>query len=260
MLRKLPVTFARLLVSPPPPLASTVRRHVSSSSSTPTTPGLTGGMKEFFASSTTGDKQVVGRSWHASELRVKSFNDLHCLWFVCLKERNYLLSERLYYRQMQQAAPEGGRLHKVKKTMAAIKVVIGERARAAKAMEADLERAKVAAALEGALSGRGEETGAGAGGVDTPVETLEEEKNRTALERRKQLMDVRGVGCGIWWGGVERGLFPSPPFFLFVFHCDCNSRTYAPTTTRTHTHVLLNPPPSGACDVQKVREKVHGAC
>lgn len=48
-----------------------------------------------------------------------------------------LLSERLYYRQVGQAAAEGDRLLKVKKTMARIKVVIGERARAKEAYERD---------------------------------------------------------------------------------------------------------------------------
>ena len=90
------------------------------------------GMEEFFAAPLPEGKapQRAGRSWLASELRLKSFEDLHRLWFVCLKERNYLLTERLYFRQMMQAQPEAERLRKVKKTMGAIKVVIGERARA----------------------------------------------------------------------------------------------------------------------------------
>ena len=80
---------------------------------------------------------LAGRSWDAAELRLKSQADLHALWFLCLKERNMLLSERLYYRQVGQAAPEGERLRKVRKTMAKIKVVVGERARAAQALARD---------------------------------------------------------------------------------------------------------------------------
>lgn len=75
----------------------------------------------------------AGRAWTAAELRLKSFDDLHKLWFVCLKERNMLLSDRLYHKQVGQAAPDGNRLHSVKKTMAMIKVVLGERRRAATA-------------------------------------------------------------------------------------------------------------------------------
>ena len=79
----------------------------------------------------------AGRAWDAAELRLKSKEDLHALWFLCLKERNMLLSERLYYRQVGQMAPEGERLRKTRKTMARIKVVVGERARAEQAMERD---------------------------------------------------------------------------------------------------------------------------
>lgn len=52
----------------------------------------------------------AGRAWLASELRLKSFDDLHRLWFICLKERNMLLTERLYYKQVGQAQPDPHRL------------------------------------------------------------------------------------------------------------------------------------------------------
>jgi large subunit ribosomal protein L47 len=35
-----------------------------------------------------------GRSWTVQELRRKSWDDLHCLWWKCIKERNRLATER----------------------------------------------------------------------------------------------------------------------------------------------------------------------
>jgi hypothetical protein len=100
-------------------------------------------LEEFFPPpASEGAPQPAGRAWLASELRGKGFPDLHGLWFVCLKERNFLLTERLYYRGLGYSLPDAARLRSVKKTMAAIKVVIGERARASKALEQDKEREK----------------------------------------------------------------------------------------------------------------------
>jgi large subunit ribosomal protein L47 len=71
-----------------------------------------------------------GRAWKADELRLKSFEDLHTLWYVLLKERNMLLSERERARMRKlQRMPQVDRLVKVRLSMARIQAVLEERKR-----------------------------------------------------------------------------------------------------------------------------------
>jgi large subunit ribosomal protein L47 len=43
---------------------------------------------------------IIGRPWFASELRQKSFKDLHTLWYVCLREKNLLATQKEEVRRM----------------------------------------------------------------------------------------------------------------------------------------------------------------
>ncbi|KAG9615169.1 hypothetical protein KCU69_g24025, partial [Aureobasidium melanogenum] len=71
-----------------------------------------------------------GRAWTIVELRAKDFEDLHKLWWVCVRERNRLATER-YARK--KAKPGYGdyeseeREAQVKLTQRAIKHVLTER-------------------------------------------------------------------------------------------------------------------------------------
>ncbi|KAG0289164.1 54S ribosomal protein L4 mitochondrial [Linnemannia gamsii] len=90
------------------------------------------GVEEFFenAKSIPTEKSWTGRAWRASELRVKSFDDLHKLWFVLLKERNVLAAQKEEARRFhisKQYFSNKGRQIKCQKSMARIKFVLNER-------------------------------------------------------------------------------------------------------------------------------------
>ncbi|GAA6008263.1 hypothetical protein JCM10207_000058 [Rhodosporidiobolus poonsookiae] len=77
----------------------------------------------------------TSRSWTAPELRRKSFPELHQLWYVLLRERNVLLTQREEARRVRvdlggfAAVPD--KLRMCQKSMARIKQVISERRHAA---------------------------------------------------------------------------------------------------------------------------------
>lgn len=85
----------------------------------------------------------AGRAWEACELRLKSFDDLHKLWYVCLKERNALATERETARAVRKPMDDPTRIRKVRLTMNRIKQVLSERAR----LEANGDEEKLAQAM-----------------------------------------------------------------------------------------------------------------
>ncbi|KAG6831940.1 hypothetical protein H0H92_006541 [Tricholoma furcatifolium] len=92
---------------------------------------LTGeGKYEVFEDQASKSKQT-GRSWRASELRLKSFSDLHTLWYILLRERNLLATQKEETRRMgvMDTASQISltRLYHTRKSMARIKAVLNER-------------------------------------------------------------------------------------------------------------------------------------
>ncbi|KAI9599291.1 mitochondrial 39-S ribosomal protein L47 (MRP-L47)-domain-containing protein [Syncephalis fuscata] len=90
------------------------------------------GLLDFFEDGKALPKEsaYTGRAWRASELRQKSFDDLHKLWYVLLKERNLLSSqwaEAKRYGIMPQQFNNFGREVKCRKSMARILTVLRER-------------------------------------------------------------------------------------------------------------------------------------
>lgn len=84
------------------------------------------GLEEFFLHRTAGK---TGRPWAAAELRLKSFEDLHKLWFVLLKEKNMLATYKQQCKTNNLILQNPERFAKVRASMAAIKQVVGERSR-----------------------------------------------------------------------------------------------------------------------------------
>lgn len=52
--------------------------------------------------SSIANRLSTGRAWAVAELRKKSFDDLHCLWWTCVKERNRIRTQE-YERQRIKA-------------------------------------------------------------------------------------------------------------------------------------------------------------
>ncbi|KAK4292952.1 hypothetical protein Pmani_034316 [Petrolisthes manimaculis] len=89
-------------------------------------------LSEFFDDKKNwGEQEVkVGRSWKKDELRIKSNDDLHKLWFVLLKERNMLLTMEHDAKQEYRLFPNPERIDKVEDSMKNLEDVVVERNRA----------------------------------------------------------------------------------------------------------------------------------
>ncbi|KAF2180537.1 MRP-L47-domain-containing protein [Zopfia rhizophila CBS 207.26] len=77
-----------------------------------------------------GEDNAYGRAWTVNELRVKSWDDLHCLWWVCMRERNRLATEKIERNRIKAGFGDveaEARDKTVRKTMIAIQHTLTER-------------------------------------------------------------------------------------------------------------------------------------
>lgn len=71
-----------------------------------------------------------GRAWTVQELRQKSWEDLHCLWWICVKERNRLATEKITREQLKAGYGDfeaSERDKTIKLTQRAVRHVLTER-------------------------------------------------------------------------------------------------------------------------------------
>ncbi|XP_039016740.1 39S ribosomal protein L47, mitochondrial-like isoform X2 [Hibiscus syriacus] len=87
-------------------------------------------LEQFFeADRNLDDQKTCLRSkLKASELRLKSWDDLHKLWYVLLKEKNMLMTQRQMLQAQNLRFPNPERIPKARKSMCRIKQVLTERA------------------------------------------------------------------------------------------------------------------------------------
>ena len=69
----------------------------------------------------------MGRAWRAEELRLKSHDDLHKLWYVLLKEKNKLKSDYLMILQLRGQFFGYNDMSKIQLSMARLLTVVNER-------------------------------------------------------------------------------------------------------------------------------------
>ncbi|KAI1386191.1 MRP-L47-domain-containing protein [Hypoxylon trugodes] len=74
--------------------------------------------------------EEYGRAWTVEELRHKSWDDLHRLWWVCVKEKNRIATALKESKRLKLLSGDDeikARLQEVRKTMKAIKHTLTER-------------------------------------------------------------------------------------------------------------------------------------
>ncbi|XP_036609285.1 39S ribosomal protein L47, mitochondrial [Trichosurus vulpecula] len=100
------------------------------------------GLEEFFDDPKNWGEETVksGAAWTCEQLRYKSNEDLHKLWYVLLKERNMLLTLEQEAKRQRLPMPSPERLDKVSESMDALDKVVQERDDALRLLQTGQER------------------------------------------------------------------------------------------------------------------------
>ncbi|KAG9351225.1 hypothetical protein JZ751_025116 [Albula glossodonta] len=102
------------------------------------------GLNEFFDLPENWGEPTVksGAPWTAKQLRTKSNEDLHKLWYVLLKEKNMLLTIEQEAKRQRLSMPSPERLKKVERSMIRLDTVVKEREDAIRLLQTGQERAR----------------------------------------------------------------------------------------------------------------------
>ncbi|XP_042339768.1 39S ribosomal protein L47, mitochondrial [Plectropomus leopardus] len=102
------------------------------------------GLEEFFdLPENWGQSDVKsGAPWTAKQLRTKSNEDLHKLWYVLLKEKNMLLTLQQESRRQKVLMPSPERIRKVERSLIRLETVVNERETALRVLQTGQEKGR----------------------------------------------------------------------------------------------------------------------
>ncbi|KAM9848736.1 large ribosomal subunit protein uL29m isoform 1-T1 [Aulostomus maculatus] len=102
------------------------------------------GLEEFFDYPDNWGERAVksGGPWTAKQLRKKSNEDLHKLWYVLLKEKNMLLTVEQESKRERVSMPSPERIRKVERSMIRLETVVKERETALRLLQTGQEKAR----------------------------------------------------------------------------------------------------------------------
>ncbi|XP_034568033.1 39S ribosomal protein L47, mitochondrial [Notolabrus celidotus] len=102
------------------------------------------GLDEFFDLPENWGESAVksGAPWTAKQLRTKSNEDLHSLWYVLLKEKNMLLTMEQEAKRQRVQMPSPERLRKVERSMIRLETVVNERETALRLLQTGQEKGR----------------------------------------------------------------------------------------------------------------------
>ncbi|XP_028299858.1 large ribosomal subunit protein uL29m [Gouania willdenowi] len=102
------------------------------------------GLDEFFDFPENWGQPTVksGAPWTAKQLRTKSNEDLHKLWYVLLKEKNMLLTLEQEAKRQRVQMPSPERLEKIDRSLIRLDIVVEERETALRLLQTGQERGR----------------------------------------------------------------------------------------------------------------------